>query len=156
MSDLVRNSINIMSGTTARSITKDITPIINWCEEENKQLYELPFTDGNDNPDTGTLTLSGAIDISNMFRDSLKPCFKLLTEKVNELETEFDNYPTVDKTNEALKEYALKKDIPEPVDMSGYATTTECDNKYVAKNELFSITIHFVNGSMVSIKERIS
>lgn len=102
MSDLVRNSINFMSGTTARSITKDITPIITWCEEEYKQLDELPFTDENDNPDTGTLTLSGAMDISNMFRDSLKPCFKLLAEKVNELEAEFDNYPTVDEANEGL------------------------------------------------------
>ena len=48
------------------------------------------------------MTLSGAMDISNMFRDSLKPCFKLLAEKVNELEAEFDNYPTVDEDNEGL------------------------------------------------------
>ena len=54
MSDLVRNSINFISGTTVRSITKDITPIIAWCEEEYKQLDELPFTDEYDNPDTGS------------------------------------------------------------------------------------------------------
>ena len=77
----------------AGSITKDITPIITWCEEEYKDLDELPFTDENDNPDTGTLILNGALDLSNMFRDSLKPCFKWLAEKVNELEAEFDKLP---------------------------------------------------------------
>ena len=97
LSDLVRNANNFMSGTTARAITKDVTPIITWCEEEYKQLDELPFKDENDNPDTGTLTLSGAMDISNMFRESLKPAFKLLAEKVNELEAEFGYYPTLDE-----------------------------------------------------------
>ena len=48
LSDIVRNAINFMSGTVARSITKDITPIITWCEEEYKQLDELPYTDEND------------------------------------------------------------------------------------------------------------
>ena len=86
-----------MSGTTARAITKDVTPKITWYEEEYKQLDELPFTDENDNPDTGTLTLSGAMDISNMFRDSLKHAFKLLAEKVNELEVEFGYYSTLDE-----------------------------------------------------------
>ena len=100
MSDLVRNTIIFMSGTTTKAVTKDITPIITWCEEEYKQLDELTFTDEKDNPDTRTLTLSGAIDINNMFRESLKHCFKLLAEKVNELETEFDNRPTVDEDND--------------------------------------------------------
>ncbi|KAK8871989.1 hypothetical protein M9Y10_007741 [Tritrichomonas musculus] len=77
----------------AGSITKDITPIITWCEEEYKDLDELPFTDENNNPDTGTLILNGALDLSNMFRDLLKPCFKWLAEKVNELEAEFDKLP---------------------------------------------------------------
>ncbi|KAK8887312.1 hypothetical protein M9Y10_038350 [Tritrichomonas musculus] len=76
-----------------------------------------------------------------MFRDSLKPCFKLLAEKVNELEAEFDNYPTVDEANEALKEYALKKDIPALVDTSGYALKTDIPEPvdfrgYVLKREL--------------------
>lgn len=37
-----------------------------------------------------------------MFRESHKSCFKLLAEKVNEPEGEFDNDSTVDEFNEGL------------------------------------------------------
>lgn len=38
----------------------------------------LPYTDESDSKETGSLTLSGSIDISNIFRESLNSCIKLL------------------------------------------------------------------------------
>ncbi len=58
-----------------------------------------------------------------MFRESLKPAFKLLAEKVNELEVEFDNFPTVDEVNEALEKG--KNEIPAPVDLTYYVLKSD-------------------------------
>ncbi len=131
-------------------VIKDITPIITWWEEEYKQLDELPFTDENDNPDTGTLTLSGAMDISNMFRDSLKPCFKLLAEKVNELEAEFDNYPTVDEANEDLDIIKGKIETLEG-EKGNYALKSELTK---ANTDIENLAT-YINGELEAIKARI-
>ena len=74
----------------------------------------------------------------NHGRHSLKPAFKLLVKRINEISDEINNidtsialipetYTTVDEVNEALSEYALKK----------YSyTKEECDNTYATKTEL--------------------
>lgn len=38
----------------------------------------LPYTDENDSEETGLLTLSGSIDINNIFSESLNSYIKLL------------------------------------------------------------------------------
>ena len=62
------------------------------------------------------------IDALNNKVDSLE---KISHDNNESIATIMNEYPTVDEVNDVLKEYALKKDIPEPVDLINYALKSE-------------------------------
>ncbi|KAK8880947.1 hypothetical protein M9Y10_003653 [Tritrichomonas musculus] len=80
-------------GYSARTVTPqgvnapltDLTPLIEWCNSEYESIPEIKYDEFENNKTTAT-SLNTTFDICNHFRHSLKPAFKLLTDKFEELE----------------------------------------------------------------------
>lgn len=74
------------------------------------------------------------------------------------LATIINEYPTVDEVNDVLKEYALKKDIPEPVDLSNYALKSDYDElktrieNLVTENTNLKATIESFESRLASLE----
>ena len=101
----------ILGNPAIRSISTDISPIIEWCNSSYKQLDDITFENEDDNPNEYSVSVESAYEIGNQFRETLKPVFKLLVEKINEIEAEFNYYPTIDVINEGLKNAILKDEL---------------------------------------------
>ena len=72
-----------------RSITTDLTPILEWCDKEYVEFDKIPSNDDTNDPDQLAMTLTCTLDICNRFRDSLKPTFKQIATRINEVSDEF-------------------------------------------------------------------
>ena len=78
-----------MSVFTLRSMQTDLTPLVNWCDEEYKPLPEITYDEDDEESSRTTATsIYTTLDICNRFRDSLKPSFKLLASRINEVSEE--------------------------------------------------------------------
>lgn len=69
--------------------TTDLTPILEWCNKETSSLPAIKFSSEYDDPKKLVPTINGAMDICNRFRSSLKPTFKAITTKINEINSEY-------------------------------------------------------------------
>ncbi|KAK8835647.1 hypothetical protein M9Y10_042362 [Tritrichomonas musculus] len=69
--------------------TIDLSPILDWCNKETSSLPAIKFGSEFDDPDISAITINGAIDICNRFRSSLKPTFKAITTRINEINNEY-------------------------------------------------------------------
>ena len=101
-----------------RSIATDISPVLDWSNQPYSTIPELPFEEEYDNPRTKATTLHMTIDMCNTFRDTLKPAFKLLATRINEISAELESlgdinntYTTVDEVNEVLTNYVQKSEF---------------------------------------------
>ena len=116
-----------------RSISTDLTPILTWCETEYEELPDITFDDDFDDPETATLNAYATRELCNKFRDSLKPAFKMLCNRVSEVSEEVQSIDVTDQ----LKEYAKLTNL----------------NEYIRKDELarddkIDITATFVDGNI--------
>ncbi|KAK8893118.1 hypothetical protein M9Y10_021533 [Tritrichomonas musculus] len=71
----------------------------------------LLLNNEDDNHNEYSVSVESAIENVNQIRETLKPVFKLLVEKINEIEAEFNYYPTIDVINEGLKNAILKDEL---------------------------------------------
>ena len=73
-----------------RSISTDIQPILDWCNEDYKELD--PLTNDTDlyNLEEVSISAEAAYEICNKCRETLKPAFKTLATKINEIESDFE------------------------------------------------------------------
>ena len=96
---------------TTRSITTDLQPILVWCDEEYKEFNKIPHTEDIDDPDQLAMTLTATLDVCNRFRSSLKPTFKHIVNRINEMTEEIESFDTTEQVNDKLKEYVSKDDL---------------------------------------------
>ena len=83
--------LRILLGNPAvRSISVDLEPIICWCDEEYVQLDNMSFEDERDNPEEAALSIEAAYEICNQFRETLKPVFKKICQKVEEVASDLE------------------------------------------------------------------
>lgn len=108
----------IFTSLITRSIVTDLTPLLEWCNSEYTPFQDIPFEDEADDPTTSATSLYTTLDICNTFRDSLKPAFKMLTNRVYELTEEMQNIDVTDqlttlesKFDNKLKEYVGKNEL---------------------------------------------
>lgn len=73
------------SARTVKAPLTDLTPLIEWCNSEYESIPEIKYDEFENNKTTAT-SFNTTFDICNHFRHSLKPAFKLLTDKFEELE----------------------------------------------------------------------
>ena len=66
--------------------TTDVSPVINWCNSEHKQLYNITFENENENPKEYLLSFEAAYELCNQFRETLKPVFQIIGLKIDEFE----------------------------------------------------------------------
>ena len=71
----------ILRDPALRSISTNISPIFEWRNSSYKQL--------DDNPNEYSVSIESAYEIVNQIRKTLKPAFKLLAEKINEIEKHY-------------------------------------------------------------------
>lgn len=71
----------ILRDPALRSISTNILPIFEWRNSSYKQL--------DDNPNEYSVSVESAYEIVNQIRETLKPVFKLLAEKINEIEKHY-------------------------------------------------------------------
>ena len=93
----------------AVSTTTDLTPILNWCNKEASSFPAIQFSSEYDNPDKLATTLKGTLDICNKFRSSLKPTFKALATRINEIDNAIKECDF--NFNSALEDYSMKTDL---------------------------------------------
>ena len=93
-----------------RSMGTDLTPILDWC---NEGLIPIEYTNEAINPKTIVVSLRDAIDLCNHFRETLKPSFKLLATKIEEVETDlnFSNTTIDTKIEEIKNDFVNKSDL---------------------------------------------
>ena len=87
----------IFSSLVTRSLVTDLTPLLEWCTSEYKGFPEITYEDEADNPKTSAASIYTTIDICNTFRESLKPAFKMLTNRCLELSDEVTNAAYITK-----------------------------------------------------------
>ena len=75
----------LLGNIAVRSISTDLNPIIEWCNSEYKQLDDITFENEDENPNQYSLSVEATYEVCNQFRETLKPAFKLLATKINEL-----------------------------------------------------------------------
>ena len=83
------------------SLRTDLTPLFEWCDK----VYE-PFEFENEIDkriaETSTPTLEGVLDLCNRFMNAIKPTFKLIATRINEMESDIET---------ALTNYVNKNDL---------------------------------------------
>ena len=116
---LLVGELDLMGTIFNRSIVTDITPVLNWCNEEYIAIPDIPVDDEARNPKTTACSLYTTIDMCNKFRETLKPVFKKLANRINELTEEVTNidiseklndYAPLTKLNECVKVYDLVRE----------------------------------------------
>ncbi|KAK8890694.1 hypothetical protein M9Y10_035479 [Tritrichomonas musculus] len=87
--EMTTTSISILPsipvGYSLRSPSIDLTPLKNWYNSEYQQIPEIKYEEYQNNSTTAT-SLITTFDICNHFRHSMKPAFKMLTEKIEEID----------------------------------------------------------------------
>ena len=89
--EMAVETITIMqaiANLSLRSIQTDITPVLDWCNEEYQSLPEITYEHETDNPKTKACSVFTTLDICNRFRDTLKQPIKLLVKRINEISDE--------------------------------------------------------------------
>ena len=97
----------VASPISLRSITTDISPVLEWCNSNYTPFVDIPYEDEADNPKTTATSLYTTLDICNRFRDSLKPLLKLLGNRVNEVAEEVNSFDITDQ----LQNYINKNEL---------------------------------------------
>ncbi|KAK8853643.1 hypothetical protein M9Y10_017204 [Tritrichomonas musculus] len=87
--EMTTTSISILPSIpvsySLRSPSIDLTPLKNWYNSEYQQIPEIKYEEYQNNSTT-TTSLITTFDICNHFRHSMKPAFKMLTEKIEEID----------------------------------------------------------------------
>ncbi|WP_300485523.1 hypothetical protein, partial [uncultured Brachyspira sp.] len=89
---IVGTEESVLPSSATRSIlsSTDISPVLTWSNSEYTKFIDLPFEDERNDPKITATSLYTTLDVCNQFRDSLKPLFKLLATKINEIESDFE------------------------------------------------------------------
>lgn len=74
-----------------RTITVDLSPVLNWCDSSYSDII-IPYDENDefDDPEARAMTLQGLMVLCNRFRDSLKPVFKTICQKVEEVASDLE------------------------------------------------------------------
>ena len=61
----------VASPISLRSITTNISPVLEWCNSNYTPFVDIPYEDEADNPKTTATSLYTTLDICNRFRDRI-------------------------------------------------------------------------------------